>query len=103
VDFHVQSRDDNVGPFSPTSPQDVAEGASTFIDPKRAPLKGWYHRLPEGTVLPTGMGVHADGVDVGGPAPWGHRTIYPSLRMTVNHFDGLYLGLPWERAVGRNK
>ena len=49
------------------------------------------------------MGVHADGVDVGGPAPWGHRTIYPSLRMTVNHFDGLYLGLPWERAVGRNK
>jgi hypothetical protein len=95
-DFGVSSEDEVVGPYSPTSPTDAIPGASTFTDPKAAPLTGQYHVLPEGTELPDGLGVHADGEDVGGNAPYGHRTIYPTAPMTFSQFQELFNGLPWQ-------
>lgn len=94
-DFGVSGPGDQVGPFSPASPQDNVSGASTFTDPTQAPLTGQYHKLPADTLLPEGLGVHADGRDVGGTHGWGHRTIYPAERMSVAKFQELFGGLPW--------
>jgi hypothetical protein len=94
-DFGVPSPDEPVGPFVPGPPTDAVPGASTFTDPKQAPLTGNYHSLPADTPLPPGLGIHADGQDAGGTAPWGHRTVYPSTRMTVSQFQELFSNLPW--------
>jgi hypothetical protein len=73
-------------------------GASTYIDPKQAPVTGQYHVLPSGTELPDGLAIHADGQDVGGSAPVGHGTIYPTKPMTVSEFGDKFNSLPWEWA-----
>lgn len=85
-----------IGPEVPPFPQ----GASTFAAPLHAPLRGHYHRLPSGTVLPGGLGVVADGVDVHAHSlhPAGHHTIYPVVPMTMAHFVDLFLALPWQYA-----
>lgn len=76
----------------PPAPQ----GASTFIDPARAPLTGHYCRLSAGTPLPAGFDVCADGADVGGTMPWGHRTVYPTVDMTFDEFAGGFRQLAWQ-------
>jgi hypothetical protein len=94
-DMGVNLPEDFVGPFIPLTPNDKVFGMSTYIDPQKVPLSGHYHVLSPHAVLPDSLGVHADGVDVGGPELWGHRTIYPKERMTAAHFNGLCLGLDW--------
>jgi hypothetical protein len=101
-DFGISTGTGVVGPFNPTGPQDQVGGASTYIDPLQAPLTGVYWQLAQGTALPPGLGVHADGVDVGGTAPWGHRTIYPTAAMTFDQFQTDVLNLPWVKK-GRKK
>jgi hypothetical protein len=76
----------------------LSRGGSTFIDPKLANLSGQYHVLAAGTELPDGLGLHADGADVGGEQPFGHRTIYPTVPMSVSQFADLFLGLGWQWA-----
>lgn len=75
-------------------------GASTFADLVRVPLTGHYHRLPQGTALPDGLGVVADGADVDPASPLlaTHHTVYPTTRMHVDRFVELFLNLPWEYA-----
>lgn len=93
---------DPAGPYAPTSPLNVVGGVSVFTDPLRAPLTGHYWVLPAGTPLPPGLALHLDGEDVGGHAPWGHRTMYPTVRMSVDECRQKFQGLPWELA-GRKK
>ena len=75
-------------------------GASTFADPMKAPLRRHYHRLPQGTVLPDGLNVIADGRDADANRPHGetHHTIYPTAAMTPEQFIALWNGLPWQYA-----
>jgi hypothetical protein len=40
--------------------------------------------------------VQADGEDVGGQAPWDHRTVYPTVGMPFERFQQLFQNLPWE-------
>ena len=90
---------DPSGEVHPTSPP---TGASTFGDPRQAPLTGHYHRVPAGTVLPEGIGVVADGVDVGGPHLPTHHTVFPTRTMRFSEFVEKFLNLPWEYA-GKKK
>lgn len=83
---------DPEGNVHPTTPP---EGASTFGDPNQAPLTGHYHKVPEGTPMPEGLGVKADGVDVGGTHAPTHHTIYPTRTMTFSEFQEKFLNLPW--------
>jgi hypothetical protein len=76
-------------------------GASTFGDPSMAPLSGHYHRLPAQTQLPDGLGIIADGVDVGGNLPPTHYTLVPTRRMTPEEYLQLYRRLPWHYAGKR--
>jgi hypothetical protein len=78
-------------------------GASTFADLGRVPLTGPYHRLPQDTPLPEGLGVVADGVNVDPASPLlaTHHTIYPTVRMHVDQFVELFLKLPWQHAGSR--
>jgi hypothetical protein len=52
--------------------------------------------------LPEGLGVHADGEDVEGLQPWGHRSVYPTIGMSYDQFQELFQAMPWEY-VGRIK
>jgi hypothetical protein len=90
-----------VGPENPPFPT----GASTFADPQQAPLSGPYHRLPQGTPLPDGIQVVADGKDVhpGSQNEPSHHTIYPGSQMTPEQFIDAFLGLPWEYAGTKKK
>ncbi len=99
-DFGVESGSDLVGPYSPTAPTDYVGGASKFASPEdaRGILSGPYQQLPAGSNIPDGLAVHADGADVGGNAPWGHHTVYPTESMTLDKFNNLFSGLDWERA-----
>lgn len=101
-DFGISNDSDVVGPYSPSAPTDEVGAASTYIDAERSGLSGHYYRLPAGTELPDGLGVHADGEDVGGLQPWGHRSVYPTTQMTYEQFQELFQGLGWEYA-GRIK
>ncbi|MBA3462800.1 MAG: hypothetical protein H0T46_22785 [Deltaproteobacteria bacterium] len=76
----------------PTTPP---SGASTFGDVNQAPLTGHYHQIPEGTPMPEGVSVRADGVDVGGPYPPTHHTIYPNRTMPFSEFVEKFMNLPW--------
>lgn len=78
----------------------LPHGASTFGNVSEAPLTGNYHLLPEGTQLPDGLAVVADGIDVvpDSPHPSTHHTIYPTQDMDINDFMKLFLDLPWEYA-----
>jgi RHS repeat-associated protein len=89
---------DDAGHVIPQGGQQWPRGASTFGDPHQAPLKGQYHRIPEGTELPRGLDVKADGIDVGGPQPPTHHSIYPTESMSPEEFTDKFKGLPWEHA-----
>lgn len=91
-DFEVEDSSSMLHPED----AEFRHGASTFDDPSGKPVKGHYHVLPRGTELPEGLGVMADGVDVGGPMSAGHHTIYPTRPMSLDEFQQLYSGLPWE-------
>ncbi|KYF62143.1 hypothetical protein BE04_31830 [Sorangium cellulosum] len=73
----------------------VTQGASTFADPSQAPITGHYHTLPAGTKLPQGLGVVADGKDVGGTHARTHHTIVATEPMTPAEFESKYNSLPW--------
>ena len=76
-------------------------GASTFGDPSKAPVSGHYYRLPAHTRLPDGLGIVADGVDVGGNQAATHCTLVPTRRMTPEEFLELFRQFPWEYAGKR--
>ena len=97
-DFGIDDDNDPVGPFAPTAASDEVSGASTFADPRGHGLTGYYYKLPAGTELPPELGIHADGIDVGGSSPAGHHTIYPAVVITFARFRELVMSLPWERA-----
>jgi hypothetical protein len=86
--------DDNVGPERPPFPR----GASTFGDPAKAPLTGHFHRLARGERLADGLGVVADGSDVGGPHDETHHTIYPAEKMKFDDFVAKFQSLSWAYA-----
>jgi hypothetical protein len=90
---------DSAGTLGPGSLPFPA-GASSFGDPVQAPLTGHYHRLPQGTPLPAGMAVVADGRDVRAQSlhPPTHHTFYPDVSMPAAQFVQLWLGLPWQYA-----
>ncbi|MFB8088497.1 hypothetical protein [Streptomyces sp. NPDC055992] len=94
-DLHVESPDEVVGPFAPQSPTDDTPGKSTFVYPEVAPVSGQFHVLAPDAELPPGLGIHADGEDVGGMKEWGHRTIYPTVAMSAGEFSNLVAGLDW--------
>jgi len=107
-DLHVSSPDEPVGPFSPQAATDEIPGASTYTSVQAGQnrnLSGQVFRLPEGTDLPPGYGVHADGSDVGGLAPDGHRTIYPTQRMPASDFQRQYgskdFGWQWHGTINK--
>jgi hypothetical protein len=83
-----------VGPEGPPLPV----GASTFADPARAPLTGHFHLLKQGTPLPPGLAVLADGVDVYANSPHSatHHTFYPAHQIAASDFITLFLALPWQ-------
>ncbi|WP_280353757.1 putative T7SS-secreted protein [Nocardia otitidiscaviarum] len=91
-DFGVEDVDAMLHPEATT----YRHGASTFDSPEGKPVKGHYHVLPEGTQLPEGLEVMADGRDVSGPMSAGHHTIYPTRSMTLSEFQDLYASLPWQ-------
>ncbi len=62
------------------------KGASTFAKPEQTTLSGHYHTIKEGTPLPEGMAIKADGRDVGGPNSPGHHTIYNTREMSHSEF-----------------
>lgn len=98
-DFEVESPDDHIGPYRPETPGDVVPGASSYTSVEAGQvegLTGQVFRLPAGTELPSGVGVHADGEDVGGQRPEGHRTTYPTERMSLADFQDRYQDLSWE-------
>jgi hypothetical protein len=98
-DLRVESPDDPVGPYAPQAPTDEVHGGSTFKsveDGQRIGLTGQVFRLEAGSELPSGLGVHADGEDVGGNQARGHRTIFPSERMTASEMQTRWAEeLPW--------
>lgn len=102
-DLGVDSPSAIVGPFAPTSAADEISGQSTFIDPDHAPLSGHFHVLRTDAELPPGLGIHADGADVGGRQSWGHRLIYPTEAMTAARFCELVEGLDWTWQGFKNK
>jgi hypothetical protein len=77
------------------------KGASTFGDPKLAPIKGHYHRIPRNAPMPP-LAVMADGRDVGGPHGSTHHTIFPIERMLFLTFSQLFMSLPWIYAGKKN-
>jgi len=107
-DLKVGGPDDPVGPFDPQAATDEVHGGSTFIsvqDGQNIGMDGQVFRLPEGTELPPGYGVHADGADVGGGQPSGHRTIYPTQQMPAGDFQSGYgstdFGWEWYGTVNK--
>jgi hypothetical protein len=78
----------------------LPRGASTFGDPHQSGLTGQYHRIPEGTEMPRGLGVKADGSDVipDSPHPPTHHTIHPTESTTPEEFTQKFKSLPWEHA-----
>lgn len=82
-----------VGPEQPPLPR----GPSLFADLSQMGVRGHWYTLPGGTELPEELGVTADGVDVNpsSPNPPSHHTVYPTVRLAVDRFTELFLGLPW--------
>lgn len=87
---------DELGMIGPELPL-LPNGASTFADISEAPLTGHYHTLPQGTQLPNGLQIVADGSDVIAASPNAptHHTIFPSICMHVEKFTELFQNLPW--------
>ena len=76
----------------PTQPP---TGASTFADIQNIPLTGHYHKLDKEIELPSGLGVIADGKDVGGVHSHTHHTIYPTRPMSFTEFQEKFLACGW--------
>jgi hypothetical protein len=76
----------------PTQPP---TGASTFADIQNIPLTGHYYKLDQGIELPSGLGVIADGKDVGGVYSHTHHTIYPTRPMSLTEFQEKFLACGW--------
>ncbi|HEY9650960.1 MAG TPA: hypothetical protein V6C95_09875 [Coleofasciculaceae cyanobacterium] len=85
----IAVENDSVKPTNPPT------GASTFGDVQYAPLTGHYHKLNQGTELPEGLDVIADGRDVGGTHSPTHHTIYPSREMPFTEFVEKFLNSGW--------
>ncbi|WP_432422939.1 RHS repeat-associated core domain-containing protein [Variovorax boronicumulans] len=82
---------DAEGMVGPTRTQ----GASTYGNPQKSPISGTYHQIPAGTNMPDGLGIEADGKDVGGAHGETHHTICPIKRMPAEEFVKKYQTLPW--------
>lgn len=80
------------GLIRPTQPP---TGASTFADIQNIPLTGHYYKLDQGIELPSGLGVIADGKDVGGIHSPTHHTIYPTRAMSLTEFQEKFLACGW--------
>lgn len=76
----------------PTQPP---TGASTFADVGFAPITGHYYKINKGTLLPIGLAVIADGIDVGGTHSPTHHTIYPAFEMYFSEFVEKFLDCGW--------
>ena len=76
----------------PTQPP---TGASTFADIQNIPLTGHYYKLDKGIELPSGLGVIANGKDVGGVHLPTHHTIYPTRPMSFTEFQEKFLACGW--------
>jgi hypothetical protein len=76
------------------------KGASTFADPAESGLGGHHHVLREGTELPEGLKVIADGSDVSPLShhPPTHHTIFNDVPMSEEEFRSRFLELGWEHA-----
>ncbi len=86
-DFGVNDNTSSV-PQYPTDPKNgKIMGASTCLDPDKAPLTGDYFKIPKGTALPNGMGWHQDSSN--------HGVLFPTEDTTVERFNDLYNSLPW--------
>ncbi|MEV7595778.1 hypothetical protein AB0O91_00110 [Kitasatospora sp. NPDC089797] len=46
-----------------------------------------------------GLGVIADGKDVGGTQPYGHIALHPTRKMTPEEFTGLLRGMDWHNSA----
>ncbi|MFI7212951.1 hypothetical protein ACIBP4_00105 [Micromonospora maritima] len=87
-DYDMESMDDVVGPYSPTSPQDRIPGRSMYIAPEKFLDRGMSGRIFEFKgQLPQGTAIHRDGSDVGGWTYDGHRTMYPTEPTTLKELD----------------
>jgi RHS repeat-associated protein len=77
------------------------QGLSTFDTEqniRRIGLRGKIRAPKE--PLPDGLGIISDGRQVGGPRAVGHHTIYPTERMTFDHYQDLIKGMNWENVGG---
>jgi len=97
---------DSNGLVHPPSGENLAnknvQGLSTYetVDQIKAEgLTGQVRKPSES--LPEGLGQIADGAGVGGPAPMGHHTIYPTRSMPFEDFEGLIKGMNWQN-IGVN-
>jgi hypothetical protein len=74
------------------------DGKSLWRDVSEVQLTGHYWRLRTGTVLPPGLAVVADGLDVLQSSKYdpGHHTLYNTEIMSVEIFTRLLAELPWE-------
>lgn len=88
-----------IGPEQPPFPA----GASLFADAQQAPLRGHYHRLAAGTVIPPGLEVVADGIDIHSNSihPATHYTLFPVTKMAPQQFVSAFLSLPWHHSGRR--
>ncbi|MBU7584272.1 MAG: DUF4157 domain-containing protein [Nostoc sp. TH1S01] len=71
-------------------------GASTFTDVNFAPLRGHYHYRELVEPMPEGLGVVADGREVGGEHAQTHHTIYPRQKMTFDQFVDRFQQMGWQ-------
>ena len=75
------------------------QGKSATVTPASSGLTGTFHQVPEGTKLPDGIAIVADGADVGGPHGPGHHTIYPTQDMPFSEFESKVKSLPSDPKV----
>lgn len=80
---------DRVHPTQPPT------GASMFANLNHAPLTGHYYKLRNGTELPEGLAIIADGRDIGGPHAPTHHTLYPSREMQFEEFVEKFFQCDW--------
>ncbi|MBL6458663.1 DUF4123 domain-containing protein [Belnapia sp. T6] len=77
---------DAEGNLEPGPPDGWPDGASSFADKNKLPSGFTPYKVPAGTELPEGLGIRADGKDVGGPHGPTHHTIYPTRPMSAEEF-----------------
>jgi hypothetical protein len=118
-DFPSYYLDDStiVGPYRPESPLDDVEGLSAYdsVDNLTANASGVVWKVGEGTALPEGVSVLADGADVQQSyrqehdipkpedqldQPAGHRTVHPETALSYADFQ-LQLGELDKMRVGK--